>query len=337
MQQVPSNVLSIRSLGLSCAGGASRAEVEECYANEDAPYGSHEDFLDSAFDDLTCAFRDTTTLSTFEERCLEMCSEAWDDCFSEEKPKEAVTAIVLLPESDKLTAMPKKRVVDYSVQIHDLLLSKAAADAVNVTDWRFCNQSQASLAKALQLAFQNGTQDYILIGADSFCDRNRLAAASKEGMLFSAKDKWGFVPGEAAGALWLTPNLMSGPVIFGAGYSLEEITERHDGNTDHAALSIAIQTACESIPKASANAWVSDANNGRYKINEYLFASHRAADFWLQDDYETIHAPSIFGECGTAYGFIAIMISLQKSSQSQCIISASSPIGHRGAILLQTE
>ena len=337
--QMPSETLTVRALGLATAAGPSVAATMERLASGDSLIMRHDAFMDSAYDNLSCIFAQTQTLVSYEERVLELIAASWADCFSQGIPADPVKILVLLPESDDLTGMPKPRVVAHSADIHRMVLDQSAAFGLQVEDVQFLNKGQAGLGMALQNALADGSCDYVIVGADTYCDRDRLSAASRAAQLFSSRDKWGFIPGEAGGCTWVSP--LPHPdktvTILAAQSDKEEIPEREtELASDHGGLSRAVRATCEPLGDLRLSRWLSDMNNGRYRASELAYAVHRATAFWCAEDMDIVHIPATFGECGTAYGFLALLGAGNRQQGALTIASASSVLGMRSAFVVQS-
>lgn len=332
------NPLYIRGLGLASAAGPSLTETRARLDDPDSLITRHDAFFDASYDNLSCIFAQSQVLSDFETRTIELIEASWRDCLANGVPSEPVNIIVLLPESDRLSGMPKERVVAVSAQIHGVLIELSKASGIEVVNFAFVNKGSASLAIALRAAALEGVTEHLVIGADSFCDRQRLAAASQNGLLFSNRDKWGAIPGEAGGVLWVSPlpRDTTPLTILAAGEAREEIVERDLANpSDHSGLSRAVQAACDPLGALQCDRWLSDMNNGRYRASELAYAIHRATAFWLSQTCDVTHVPMTFGECGAAYGFLAIMFACQAEPDTGVVISASSVLGARGVIVVR--
>lgn len=331
------NPLYIRGMGLATPAGPSLAETLVRLEDPDSLIMRHDAFFDASYDNLSCIFTQSQTIGDFETRTLDLISASWRDCFSNAKPNEPVNVIVLLPESDPLIGMPKERVVAASAQIHKTLIDLSTEFGIDVANYAFCNKSQASLAQALQTAAQEGVTEHLIVGADSFCDRARLAAASQNSFLLSARDKWGAIPGEAGGVIWVSPLPKEDAVlsILASGTDSEAVTERNlDAPSDHSGLSRAVQSACEPLGRLQITHWFSDMNNGRYRASELAYAVHRATPFWLSETCDVTHVPMTFGECGAAYGFLALAFAARSEPGTTMLASSSSTLGARGAIVI---
>jgi hypothetical protein len=333
------NQLTIHGFGLASAAGPSLSATMEGLVSGKSLILRHDAFFDTAYDNQSCIFTQSQTLPGFEARIADLISASWADCFLVAKPADSVKIIVLLPESDPLSGLPKERVVAASVSINQAIMQASEDAGLQVLSYAFINKGQASLGAALQMAAQEGASDHIIVGADSFCDRDRLAAASQNGLLFSARDKWGAIPGEAGGVLWVSPLPKDGIslTVLSACVDREEIVERNlSMPSDHSGLSRAVRGACEALGNVQCSRWLSDMNNNRYRSSEVAYAMHRAMPFWLTAECDLVHVPMTFGECGTAYGFLAILGAANRSPGSVTIVSASAVHNDRSAFIVQS-
>ncbi len=321
-------MLTIQGFGLATGVGASRAATDVALAGKTPTVRGHRSFFNDAFAPALCVFESRDRLGHFAERVCVLAQRALVDCLNTAKtPLNGPLALhLVLPSSGPGldAAAITTATQDISLQVRDRFGPRLTS-VVPVAN------GQAGLGHAIAACAESGVPNHLIIAADSYDDRARMDGALDAKALMSKENPWGQIPGEAAGALWLSQSEAGGQgVVMGVGLATEAVIETSEEDTDFAALSLAVRAACQDMGERCATAWFSGNNNSRYRASELAHAVLRATPFWLAPDLEPDHPALTLGDCGAAAGLTALHLALQRGGDS--IISLSAPSGERAAL-----
>lgn len=202
-----------------------------------------------------------------------------------------------------------------------------------------------SIARALASLAAGEAEVCLIAAMDSYAFPDTLDALDRQGRTWSAHNKWGMVPGEAAAACllctdrfaikWKLPIL--GHVVS-AGTAEEAALPFTDAVCTGAGLTRAVRAALAGLPQnAAVDEIVCDFNGTRYRADEmgFLFARlpSRLASTppW---------APAVlWGDVGAASGLLAITTACVLAGRAfprgpNVLVWTSSDDGARGAVLL---
>ncbi len=181
-------------------------------------------------------------------------------------------------------------------------------------------------------------------GVESYCCRSTLAWLDINERLKTSQNSFGFVPGEAAGALLITTtskarqyNLPILAEITAIATADEEHTMDKDTVCTGKALSKAMHDVLKHLPSGTkADQIFCDLNGERYRTDEYGFAYLKNKQYFDKPDCLT--APSgHWGDIGAASSPNLINLAIRSGAKdSYKLIWSSSDTGTRGAVLIKT-
>lgn len=325
-----SKSLVIQGFGVATGIGDTSVMTLEALKSEKSALRGHKRFFDASFNPLVCAFAQQDTLPGFTERAIALAQLAVEECLAFHKKGQIIDLHVVMPEPNAAFGLTLDDINQVANEITTLVQQRLGKDIIAVRSYF---EGQAGLGLALTEASNSDTTASLIVSSDSFCDRKRLDHALMTGRLMSQKTPWGFIPGEASGAI-LVAKTGTGPMIEGVGVSRETITEDNEiTESDFAAISLAVREACTNLSDQKVAHWVSDANNNRYRASEVAHAVLRAIPFWLEPDLDPTFPTGDLGDCGAAAGMIGIHLGLDAKT-SQTLITLGSRNGLRCAIRL---
>ncbi len=321
-------MLTINGFGLATGCGASRAATDVALQGKTPTVRGHRRYFNDAFTPALCVFEARDTLGQFADRISVLTGRALSDCVNTADATLAgpIAVHLVLPAPGQ--GLEASQINTAATEVEAQVRGRFGARVTSVAHHA---QGQAGLGHALTAAADSGVPQHLIIAADSYADRARMDWALRHKALMSKLNPWGHIPGEAAGALWVTQSDLAGQGrVSGVGLATEPVTETSADDTDFAALSIAVRAACEDMGDTRAVAWFSDNNNSRYRASELAHAVLRATPFWLNPDLEPDHPALTLGDCGAAAGMTALHLALQ--AQGDSLISLSARTGARAAL-----
>ncbi|RWB59703.1 hypothetical protein [Mesorhizobium sp.] len=169
------------------------------------------------------------------------------------------------------------------------------------------------LERAAELMEQNGVQQVLLGGVDSFINEADLARLGRAGRLKGVDNAQGLVPGEAAAFIRLTcePDEPARfhAAIQGVGVAREKDSVLSDRYSQGRALLSALRDAVNGsgLPEGDINFVVSNSNGERYSGWEQLIARPR---FYRtrREVLPTAYPAMTIGDIGAAGGALALML-----------------------------
>ncbi|RYZ82617.1 MAG: hypothetical protein EOO68_34125 [Moraxellaceae bacterium] len=228
-------------------------------------------------------------------------------------------------------------------------LTENCAPIVEANLTRSFYSGRAAGIEAIDFAFDyllNANQDFILIGgSDSHLDYGYLDKLDRSKRLLSVDNPDGFVPGEGAGFLLLTPHsqlakLYGGKIIAlqrpaiaeESGHLYSEEVYRGDG-LDHA-----FKQALFNRQKKNIQNIYSSMNGETYWVREMGVAQMRNKKYFV-DDVKIKHPADCYGDLGSASAPVLIALAAEnlcKSPTSQAhLVYSSSDTAKRGAIVVE--
>lgn len=233
-----------------------------------------------------------------------------------------------------------------------LLLSNLVLNCspwVNANQVRTFQSGRAAGIDAINAAFDfgfNSENCFILVGgSDSYYSNPRLTMLENSARLLLPGAQDGFVPGEGAGYLLLTPYpalalerngqvvaLHKPGIADEAGHLHSEATYHGDG------LDQAFKLALANCPQHTIERIYSSMNGEHYWARELGVAQMRNRD-WLRDDVAIEHPADCFGDLGSATAAVLIAMSAEnliKSDNAYTHLAyCSSDAAKRGAVVVE--
>ncbi|MGD2151791.1 MAG: beta-ketoacyl synthase N-terminal-like domain-containing protein [Gemmatimonadales bacterium] len=195
----------------------------------------------------------------------------------------------------------------------------------------------------------DGQADLCLAGGiESYLEPETLERLDFERRLHSTRNRWGLIPGEAAGfCLLASPSLAErgGLPILGhvvvAVTAWEENLINSDSVCTGRGLSEAFRRAVQPLaPSASKiDQMICDLNGERYRTDEFGFAVTRTAEHFV-DPSEFLTPADCWGDVGAASGPLFVSLALDPAAGAsargrQTLIWTSSDGGERSAVVLR--
>lgn len=345
---------SIHALGLATAFAPDHRASIAALTELRSAYFRNTSFIGSDFTPQICAFRAREEIGDVQSRITALLREALDDIVVQLNapgpaglvPNEPLDIILALPEIDApgLGGISEQTAKALKAAIPEIIFTRFKDDFE-------CVPARAKIVFGGQAALIHGLESWkhapnpgamLLVGCDSYSDRLRLNALSTAGRLFSDTDRFGLVPGEAAGIALCRPGGMPGArpaiaQILSGGASVETVGELAGADSTFSGLSEACHSATDTASKdTKLSHWISDWNNGRYRASEISYAMQRLGAR-LADGLEPSPPALGFGDCGAAYPLVAIAQALEemRNTEQRALISASSSGANtRGALIL---
>lgn len=186
-----------------------------------------------------------------------------------------------------------------------------------------------------------------VIGVDSHLDPDALEALDARARLSSAKNRWGYPPGEGAGALLVVPAIQARhqrmPVLATVrtvGIAREPNVIATDMVCVGEGLAEAVKGALSGLPPGEKVASVyCDLNGERYRSSEWVYASLRLPPGLVEDPTAFVAPADSWGDVGAATGpllaSLAIASAQRGYARGRCaLVWASSESGLRGVAIL---
>ncbi|MFO0552216.1 MAG: hypothetical protein U0271_27765 [Polyangiaceae bacterium] len=242
-------------------------------------------------------------------------------------------------------------------QLHSFandLVDRAGLGGLAIVEQRLCGHASAAMlfARAAELlaprpAQPNATagaiEQVIVVLADTYLSRDRVAALDAAGRLGSRRSPEGFAGGEAGVALVLRPG-RRGETGFasvkGIGLGVEADTFFTDRAPSGRGLEAAIQTACSSWSPGRAIQWVlSDMNGEPYRAADWGVARARLGAR-VASDLTLIHPADLLGDLGSAMGgvltaFAADSLATGTAESDHALVLSAADGAERAAVLLE--
>jgi 3-oxoacyl-[acyl-carrier-protein] synthase I len=190
----------------------------------------------------------------------------------------------------------------------------------------------------------------VVAGAESYLSPESLEWLERNEQLHGAgrlRNAWGFIPGEAAGAVLLAAEravdrLGLEPLarLAGVGNGFEENRIKTDTVCTGKGLTSAFRGALETLPEgATVTDIFCDMNGEPYRADEFGFACLRTRPAFRSPSEFAAPATS-WGDVSAAFGPLAIMLAAiagqkQYAKGQHALIWASSEGGERAAVLLE--
>ena len=171
-------------------------------------------------------------------------------------------------------------------------------------------QGNAAAAAAVQSAHAllstNNADACIVAGADSFIDPDVLEPLDESGRMMSLSNRWGFPPGEGAGALLLVSKAKVRGLGFpplaelhGLGMTREPHGRDSDGVCVGAALADAFRQSVKGLGQPVA-AQYNDIDGDRYREHEFSFAITRVHADMFDNATDYVAPADAWGAVGAA-------------------------------------
>lgn len=191
----------------------------------------------------------------------------------------------------------------------------------------------------------------VVAGVDSYLDPHTLEWLETSEQLHGAgplMNAWGFIPGEAAGALVLLAadrarawDIKPLATVLGLGSALEQNPIKTQTVCLGEGLTQALRQALEGLPTGAQVADIyCDMNGEPYRADEFGFATLRTREGFISPS-DFLAPADCWGDVGAAGGplhmILASVAGLKGYARGSCsLVWASSELGERAAVLLGT-
>lgn len=234
-------------------------------------------------------------------------------------------------------------------RLTDALLERIAPRChVSVETIPFGHAAGVRAIALAQHALGSGSADLALVlGTDSHIDPDFLERLDEDGRLMSSDNRWGYPPGEGAGALLFARSdfarragLPSLARLQGVGMSQESNTVLSERVSVGIGLSQAIRDACAELAGGETVSSVyCDLNGERYRSSEYLYTVLRLAGE-MSEPTSYVSAVDAWGDVGAASIPLLTVLAVASAARGyaagpHALVWASSESGLRGATLYQ--
>lgn len=195
---------------------------------------------------------------------------------------------------------------------------------------------------------RSGEAELCLVGGiDSYLEPETLEWLDFEDQLHSTRNKWGFIPGEAAGFCLLASRRaarerglrVSGHVVA-AATTLEANLIKTDSVCLGEALTAAFRRVLEGLAPAGRkiDQIVCDLNGERYRTDEYGYTVTRTSQFFV-DASDFLTPADCWGDVGAASGPLFVILAVGSAANGSArgqhtLVWTSSESGERSAVVL---
>jgi 3-oxoacyl-[acyl-carrier-protein] synthase I len=209
-----------------------------------------------------------------------------------------------------------------------------------------------ALAAAVDEVAGGSVDGCIVAGVDSYIEPETLHWLEECDQLHSAgffNNAWGFIPGEAAGALLLLSRTALERCQCDAVAAVEAVGIAHEANRIRTAtvcigegLGKAFRSALHAVvPERRVTDIYCDLNGEPYRADEYAFASLRVKD-WIESATDFVAPADCWGDVAAASGPLHLMLAAQAGEKgyakgTRALVWASSEGGERAAALVQVK
>lgn len=325
--------LDLAAVGLaSCFGSGLQNHAEKVAARTNA-LSRQRNFIGSDFKAQLAAFDGDLGFESALSRMETLATTALADMTPPTRlhGEAALHIAIVLPEIDEAEGLTASLLTRLTKKLFQLALARFGRREARLHQF---NAGSAGIALSLQdcLPLLRPGDALLVLATDSYRCRRRLGALLSARRLFSRKDRYGIIPGEAAAALFFVagsskPSLAT---IAGVAIEIEKVREMDLGGTDFAALTTASRRSIGE--RAGIPLWLTDWNNGRYRAAELSYCQLRL-QYALAEDLTILHLPLIFGDLGAATHGLGI--GLAAVDGSSALLTASTRCsGKRAAIYI---
>jgi hypothetical protein len=323
--------LVLAAIGLSCVHGDGMANVlATLLKGEKAPLRRVGGFFNSSFENQITALPGTREPGAQADRLPELLSIALNDLLGNAaavwpRAHAVLPCALLLAEAGRPGAVPPA----LRTRLVELVRSKINTATGLDLDITVFQDSEVGLGTWAEQALPRN-EPCILVAVDSCVTREALRELDDHGLLFSRRNPYGVVPGEAATAILLLPtDKDDGFRITRAAVTLEPVREFEERDTDFAAMTEAV-AACFSAPP---DLWLSDLNNSRYRAAQLAHAVLRKGG-----QAPVMALPLKFGYCGAVSGTLGLVCAhAVEGATSSVLISMSNLSGKCCVIRVEKE
>jgi 3-oxoacyl-[acyl-carrier-protein] synthase I len=269
--------------------------------------------------------------------------------------KQVLTALPL-DKSTKLPVYLVMRPPDAHFAEED---ARRVASAVQKALMQFCHSELHSLLLGhaggvfallrAKEAIESGSSPLcVVVGVDSCIDPGFLEFLDEEGLLMSTRNKWGYPPGEGAGALALgtialARQFRTAPVagVASVATAMEEAPQRSQGICVGQALGDVILRAAQALDwtRDRVSIQYCDLNGDPYRTEEFMYALQRVSPNVFREPEDYVAPCNAWGDVGAASIPLFAVLATESGARGYAkgpfpLLWAGSEPGHRGAVLL---
>ena len=320
-------ILYLTDMGVASAFGPTLDALHT--ADQTSGYFRNGQFLNAAFEPQVCAFRQRAGLGRFEDRIAVLLEEALSDLLSRQGDGQEVDVVLHLAEPCEGLAMARLQALA-DMLMPQILSMVQSVGALRPTGIRTVFGAQTGPFATLVAT----TRPMLILLADSYSDPARMQAMSDAGLLFTRETPYGLVPGEAAGAMLITPDKPETclAAIMATSATNEPTGERDGRDSVFTGLSDAAFDVLDGTTDRIARV-LSDWNNSRYRASELAYCLQRLTRPHLREGLEPDYASPAVGDVGAGYLAVAMAMALQGEGQTLVLANATHS-RDRGAMAL---
>ena len=290
----------IVAAGVASAAAPTLADTQDARANRPTFFQKTARFIAEDFAPQICAFRDTKITADLVTRLEALIREAMVDLLRHPQSlREGYSVCICLPETHHaeatLVLTDQSSVARLTYAVTEPLLARGYPSPGDV------EVLYSGASGPIAALMRPRSQPLLLVAADSYADRDRMNHLMLQGLLFSSRNPWGFIPGEGAAALvchWQGQQA-GGVPLWGPAVMQEPVGEMAGQDSLSVGLTEALQATVFGLPRAAARI-ITDCNNSRYRASEAAYAVHRLPQEALSSDVEPVHWPAQMGDVGAA-------------------------------------
>lgn len=229
-------------------------------------------------------------------------------------------------------------------------LAEASGVAIDPARSRVLPHGRAAGAIALEQAvarLSRGEDEAIVVGGvDSYFDPDRLEALDRVRRLHAPSTENGFIPGEGAAFVVLTPRRLSGTAgSFGGLVSVATEREPRPFGSEEPSHALGMSLAMKKVlapVRSTRIGWaLTDVVGERHRVDEWLFVSGRVQSS-LSPDFQHDTPLMITGDVGAASATLLVALAcvgwnVGAAPHELALVAVHSDDAERGALLLTSE
>jgi 3-oxoacyl-[acyl-carrier-protein] synthase-1 len=181
----------------------------------------------------------------------------------------------------------------------------------------------AALQQARRLIYRENIPRLIIAGVDSLLVGSTLSAYEEQEQLLTSLNSNGFVPGEAAAAVLVGPELAGDEpqlLCLGVGTGIEKATEQSELPLRADGLVQAVKAALAEAGLAlgAMDFRITDVSGGQYSFKEANLALTRILRK-RKEDFDIWHPADCIGEVGAAIGVVIMTVCLDATRKTYAL------------------
>ena len=307
--------------------------------------GEHPYMVDKAGEPYRVAMDPTMEEPVRIERVFALATSALDEALGMASLPEGfeLPVYLALPELGRWFSNQDARQLGERVAAH-LAPRKISASVIVVPEGNAAGL--LALQRGVALLQQRQRPVVAVVGADSHLDPDFLDELDEDARLASTTNRWGYPPGEGAGALLLSlPPTARAHRLPDLGQVRAVETAREvallggEAPCIGVGLAAALTPALRALGTETVSAVYCDINGERYRNGEWVYASLRAPTGVISDPTAFVAPADCWGDVGAATGPLLIGLAIASAQRRysrgpHTLVWCSSESGLRGAAVI---